>query len=457
MIQFKALLDRFRTEKRGTVAVIMAVTMFVLTGFTGFAVDFGFVYYSQAKLQASADAAALAGAQNINVGSGGTATTMATSYSASSGQQNAASNMPVTMASGYPVLKCLTSTGISCSGSDSANAILVKEQATVPVFFSRVLGFEGWHISATSLASAKGGSPQPIDAMIILDTTASMNNSDTSCSQSGSTRLDCALYGVRTLLGNLQPCSSSLTTCGTATNGNVASPLDRVGLMVFPGLTSTSQVPLEYDCSSSKSPTIAKYSASPVYQIIPLSSDFRTSDTAALNTNSNMVIAARGGASGCQQGITAVGGVGTYYADAITAAQTALTNNARAGAQKIIVILTDGDASASSSNMPSGKATNQCHQAITAAASATQAGTWVYSIAYGSSTSSSSSCSTDSPAISACSTLQQVASSSSKFYSDNVGGTSSCVSSNTTSDMSAIFKGIAQDASQARLLSLNTQ
>ena len=80
----------------------------------------------------------------------------------------------------------------------------------------------------------------------------------------------------------------------------------------------------------------------------------------------------------------------------------------------MIILLSDGDASATVSNMPAGKANNQCHQGITAAQAATAAGTWVYTIAYGAPTSPTpGSCtggSGDSPAISACATLQQMAS-----------------------------------------------
>ncbi len=131
-----------------------------------------------------------------------------------------------------------------------------------------------------------------------------------------------------------------------------------------------------------------------------------------LNTGSNLVKAARGGASGCTQGIAAVGGVGTFYADVITASSTISATNGRTNVQKMIIFLGDGDASASSTYMTSAKKNNQCHQAITAAQAATAAKTAVYTIAYGASTSSSSSCSTDLPSISACATLQQMASDS---------------------------------------------
>lgn len=469
----KSFFGRLHSDRSGVVAILVALSMVSLAGFTGLAVDVGNVYYAKSKLQASADAAALAGAQDINAGAGGTAISTATSYSAAAGQKNASSTLTATMASGYPKLKCLTSTGVSCTGPDSANAIQVKQQATVPLYFGQVLGIGAWQISATATAGARGGSTQPADVMLVIDTTASMNTADTSCSISGASREDCAMAGFRTLLSytppnpsatpptpayGLWPCSASLSNCGAAVSGNVANPLDRIGVMVFPGVTNAAQLPFEYDCSSSPTPAIAKYSASPVYQIIPLSSDYRTSNTTALlNTSSNLVKAARGGVSGCQQGISAVGGVATFYADAITAAQAALASSGRPTAQKVIILLSDGDANASAANVPAGKATNQCHQAITAAQAATAAGTWVYTIAYGAATSTSSSCSTDSPAISACSTLQQMASDSKKFFSDTVGGTSSCTSAaHSTSDLNQIFQTIGTDASKPRLLRDNT-
>jgi von Willebrand factor type A domain len=167
------------------------------------------------------------------------------------------------------------------------------------------------------------------------------------------------------------------------------------------------------------------------------------------------VKAARGGVSGCQQGLDAVGGVSTFYADAITAAQAALASSGRPTAQKVIILLSDGDANASSSNVPAGKANNQCRQAITAAQAATAAGTWVYTIGYGALTSGT--CSTDSPAISACSTLQHMASDSKKFYSDTSGGSTTCTSAaHPINDLNKIFETIGIDASKPRLLRSNT-
>jgi hypothetical protein len=345
------------------------------------------------------------------------------------------------MASGYPQLKCLTSTGVSCTGPDSANAIVVKQQATVPLIFGKLFGLSTKTLTATATAGGSGGLGTSLDIMIVVDTTASMNGSDPNCSVSGATRVVCATAGARTLLLG-KP---------TASPPNYGLPPStvHVGLMVFPGLTNSSQPAYDFDCASSPHPAIAKYNASPVYQIIGLSSDYKTSDTASsLNTSSNLVKALQGGAAGCTQGLEAIGGVATYYANVITAAQNALTSTGRPGVQKVIILLSDGDANASSSNVPAGKASNQCHQAITTAAAATSAGTWVYTAAYGAATSSS--CSTDSPSISACSTLQQMASAPKKFFSDGAGG---CTSpSNPSSELVGLFTAIGASFSSPRLL-----
>jgi hypothetical protein len=194
-----------------------------------------------------------------------------------------------------------------------------------------------------------------------------------------------------------------------------------------------------------------------VYQLIALSSDYKTSDTTTtLSTSSNLVKAARGGASGCQQGLSAIGGVQTFYADAITAAQSALVNNGRSGVQKVIILLSDGDANSQSGNMPSGEYNNQCKEGVTAASAATTAGTWVYSIAYGADTSSSGSCSTDSPHTSACATMTSIASDSSKFYSDNSGGSGGCTSTNSASELVDIFNHVGSSVTMPRLLPNNT-
>jgi hypothetical protein len=417
-----------------------------IAGLTGLVTQEAILYRAQRAIQASTNLAAMAGAQDINCCSSqpGTAKTTATSYSA----LNPVAGQTVTMASGYPQLVCMSTASTSnyglpsCSGPDNANAIVVKQQATVPLIFGGLFGESTMVVLATATAGAGGGTGTALDVMLIVDTTASMNDSDTSCSVSGATRVICAEAGARILLQQFNP------------------SLVQVGLMVFPGVTNATEAGYDYDCASSPTPTTAAYNASPapLYEIIPLSSDYKTSPTAtSLNTGSNLVRALQGGPSGCQQGLDAVGGYGTYYAGIITAAQSTLTSSGRTGVQKVILFLSDDDANAKSSDVPSGQGSNQCHEGISAAAAATAAGTKVYALAYGSPTGATpSSCSTDtSNPISACSAMQQIASTPSMFYSDQQNGSTTCSSSvNSVSELVAIFNqvGSSLTSSSPRLL-----
>src|SRR5258708_23653118 len=114
--------------------------------------------------------------------------------------------------------------------------------------------------------------------------------------------------------------------------------------------------------------------------------------------------------TGC---VTAMGGQGSYAAEVLTKAQAALP--VVAGTQNVIIFLSDGDFNASApalSNQTS-KVTKQCDQAIAAAQAATAAGTTVYSVAYGASTSGCSSGDTHNP----CTTMQAIASDSTRLYS----------------------------------------
>ena len=131
----------------------------------------------------------------------------------------------------------------------------------------------------------------------------------------------------------------------------------------------------------------------------------------------------------------------TFYADIVTAAKSYLTTNGRTGANKMIILLSDGDANGGTAANPN----QECHQAITAAAAAKTAGMTVVTIGYGS--PGSGSCSTDtSPTITACQTLLDMASVGTGtaslpqwFYSDSG---SACHGANSASSLSAIFTSI---------------
>ena len=461
---------RAHKDQSGQILPLMALMMVALLAMTGLVIDFARLFVSYRLLQTSTDAAALAGGSALPFV---TATDVATKYSGVSGNKNAYSNLPpVTMATGYPKLLCLQTLknqGIPCEAPAVANAIQVKQIVTVPMTFAAIVGAKSLTLAAIATAARTGSAPSPTNVVVVLDTTASMNGTDGGSNCSGS-RLDCSLQGLQTLLSTLSPCSSSLASCGTATNGNVPNPIDTVSLLTFPAVTEAS-VPNAYDCSGNN-PTVQPYPlplgpsytppVSPTYQIVNFSSDYRKSaNNSSLNTNSNLTLAA-GGKQGC--GLQAPGGQNTYYAAVIYAAENLLLAQQAANpqTQNAMIILSDGDAEAGQANMAPG-ANNlgiypsyrqECHQAITAAqwaAAQGVGGTKVYSISYG---SASSGCATDSsPSITPCQTMEQMASSPGNFYSDYGSSTNGCVSaSQPTSNLNQIFSAIGGGLSGARLI-----
>jgi Flp pilus assembly protein TadG len=495
----KSFVLRAHNDESGQVLVLVLLMLVVLLGFVAFVIDVGRLYYSYRLLLNSTEAAALAGAQSLPNPTA--ATSAATLYSGVSGNLNAYPNLPnVAMPSGYPKTLCLTSIGLPCldtSGdivtSGGANALQVKQTVSVPMTFAAMLGVKPITIYATATAAMRGSSRAPYNVAIIVDATNSMKNSDTDGLGCTSSKEACALQGVQTLLGELSPCGAGLTTCGTVTNGNVATPVDEVSLLTFPAVSSASP---EYCGGGSVSvqpyplPAAPSYTpvASPLYQIVSFSSDYRSSDsTSSLYTSSNLVKAAGTSGTGCS-GLQDNGGEGTYYASVIYSAASSLlsqqstrnpSNLAVPPTQNALIILSDGDANAcysgqsgcsytaSLASTASKTATtypsyvDQCQQAVQAAKWASSKGITVYSVAYDS--EGSGSCTTDtsnSPpinkaGITACQTMQQMASSPSKFFTSNTG----CIltGGNTVLSLNAIFTAIAGDMSLARLVPNNAQ
>lgn len=505
-----SLMRRAANDERGQVLPWIALMMVLFLGMAAFVLDIGHAFFCYRELQAATDAAALAGAQQLKTTN---PIATATSYSAVSGSKNAYGNLTnVSMVSGYPALKCLNTIkamGIACTAPNNANAIQVREQAIIPTFFAQVFGINQMTLSATSTAALSGAKANPYNVAIILDTTASMQTVDSNC-DGGAERITCAEVGVQTLLQSLDPCNTALG-CGSITNGISQYALDSVAIFTFPNI-SVGTAANDYNCSGAR-PSIPVYSfptvgsttyapsgsSTATYQVTPFMSDYRSSDTAtSLSTSSDLSMTVGSGTKsggGSCPGMSAPGGDGTYYAGVIYAAQAALTAqaasqvsaNPNATPTNIIIMLTDGQANASSSKMattttsgakvsssnpwPSGGGANssitnypssldQCQQAVAAANYAKGQGTLFYAIAYG---SESSGCTTDTtgpqPGITPCQVMSQMASPSSAktsyFYSDynQSGSSSTCKSTGTSvTNMNDIFSQIADGFMLARLI-----
>lgn len=424
-------------DRRGAVALMTAASMIVLLAMAGFAIDVGNAISVQRALQSSSDAAALAGGWEFRYAvNANDPVTTATKYSsAAAGDFNnpMVGKIPVTLKTA--TMKCLKSVTLPCTGVTGNNSIQIVQTANVPTMFVRVLGFATLPVSATSTALAASGTNTRLNVEILLDTTASMNTTDPNCPLAGTSKIDCALAGVQTILNTLSPSA------------------DYVGLMVFPGVT-TATAPYDTNCGG-RNPTTVMYGSpsfaggTATYQIVALSNDYRTSNSSKTLSSTSNLVKASGGASGCP-GIAAPGGQGTYYADAINAAQAALVAGAAANpnSKNVLFFLSDGDANSQSGRqIVASEATNQCHEAITAAANAKAAGTEIFSFAYGSPTGlAPSSCSTDTRgSISACVTMQDIATSAGQFYSDDSAGCAATgINANYTNILSQIPAAVSQ-------------
>jgi len=471
-----ALLSRLYHEQDGQALYLVSGLLIVFLGAAAISIDIGFAIHAQRELQASTDAAATAGALDLPNAS---AAITAQAYDGEPTGKNYNRDLPgVQEVSGFPVVYCVTASqlatlsitvGPTCTNAAGGNAVVVEQQVTIPTFFARAFGINSITLHANALVLEKGSQtaqPEPVNVMIIVDTTHSMTSADSTCTGTGisnPTREDCAKAGVRTLLAELTPCNP-ITGCGSFnSNGAATHPYQSVGLAVFPGLTSTSYDPDDYDCQTptlSTSNGISYYAnpttKPPYYTVVPLSNNYLTSG--ALNGASSNLVKAVDWKDGntCTSsayGLQDQGGAGTYYAGVITEAQSAFST--MTGSMNAIILVSDGAANATQSDFVSGTSstyyTNDCAQAVTAAQNATAAGTQVYAIAYGASTSESNSCTTDTSTYSGCYTMSQIASNPTMFYSDDADG---CVSSANPSltNLTQIFQAIPYNWAYTRVL-----
>jgi len=516
-----------RYGERGQALVMVPALLTMLLAASALVVDMGNLYFSYSELLRATQSAAKAAGQAMANPAATSVASVADQYSGASnlgGLYNIHPNLNITAVNvnfacvnpaSYAGLKlppCATSANSSFPSctvnadynpSGGCNVVQVKEVATVPTFFAKLFGVTSLNISAAASSSASGAGAIPYHIMMVLDTTASMGQgSDTGCvSGSGSSYSpeQCAQLGVQTLLTELAPCAANLSSCGSN------PPVDEVGLMVFPGLCSdtasgvttnncpnattltnttanSTYAPEDYGCPTTN-PPIAQYNNNPEYLILGFQNNYRTSDTAALNWSSGLVDSVGAGTSNC--GVGTPGGVETFYAGAIVAAQQYLTANHASNIQDIVIFLSDGDANSthmggsvnqtvSSSNIAGMNgnvfsSTAECTQAVNAANWAkgqTQSdgtSTEIYSISYGSETSGCTS-GESVPAIGGnsantpCATMAGISSTplSKYFFSvpQTVNGTTSTVCSGAVpiTQLSQVFTTIAGDLSGARLI-----
>jgi Flp pilus assembly protein TadG len=177
------MLKRFVSEDSGVVAPMAALLMIVLVGFSALVLDFGTIYANRRSLQNAADAAALAGAKDLEtqvMGGSGSPSTQALTWASKNGVPTAGA---ACTADGKPT--------VSYNGPNTAqgaNSWEVTTSRLVSLTFGPVIGVSKMCVSADAVAVLTTGAqakvfPYAINNDTTLSKTASPGTSQ-SCDPS---------------------------------------------------------------------------------------------------------------------------------------------------------------------------------------------------------------------------------------------------------------------------------
>jgi Flp pilus assembly protein TadG len=359
------LAARLRREEGQVVAMLAAGLLVFLLGVVGLVLDVGHAYSVKRKLQASADAAALAGAASLP--DIATASSVALTYGAS-GAKNALAGATVDPPTGVclPTVKyCFGNPTGGTPTNGQANGLVVQEHAQVPTTFLGLFGVDTIDVGATSTACGLC-STKPVDVALVVDRTGSM------AGEMGDLRA-----GIDTFLESLDP------------------SLDYVSLLVLP------PAPSGDPCVAAASQT--SFPLNPgdsyplgsdgAYVVTHLSHDYLTAD-GQLDPSSQLVQQV-----GC---LKAAGS--TSYTKALAAAETELTQHGsgRQDVQRMVVFESDGAANTapdsdfdsstrrlvgtvgfySPTSSGSDEVLRPCGSAVDRAGTLQASGTYVFTVAY---------------------------------------------------------------------------
>lgn len=138
-VQDRRLIPEVLSDDHGAVAVIAAILVVAFVSLSAIVVDAGYMYDTRRQLQASAEAAALAGCQELIVsGDTGAARASATEYA--------------TLNAAKGPVKGLEIRRIDVDTSDNSVRVVVAQQA--PMFFSRMFGPATRQVQAAAKARA---------------------------------------------------------------------------------------------------------------------------------------------------------------------------------------------------------------------------------------------------------------------------------------------------------------
>lgn len=158
-------------RRRGFALLYTAIALTVLTCFCGLAVDATVLFLVRAKLSSAVDAAALAGARSVNLG-----TDVTTANSAATGAAKSffLANFPASYLGSQPMNMADTSQFHATFNQNPTSGLLtvsITASVQAPVYFMRILGFQNITVSGAGSATRRA-----LVVMLVLDISSSMND-----------------------------------------------------------------------------------------------------------------------------------------------------------------------------------------------------------------------------------------------------------------------------------------
>ncbi len=392
---------KYRSNRRGMMIVYTGIMLILLLAMVAFSVDLGYMYTLQSRLERSVDAAALAGAGALVDGNAAASDKAVEFLVRNPIDGTVVTNGP----SGIEALKTqfladhpdeLTIDAVLWDnasntyvlGAELPNAVRVQmEYRDVPLFFGRVLGKDAFTIRAEAIATY-----QPRDIVLVLDLSGSMNDDSElrSIGKLSQATIEDNLFQIWQELGSPTYGMLSFSPAYVASDNNTEI-MDALGLTNVPypypsgswndfinyvksdgdvnnagyrkkyGMLTLINYWLERRPRYSQTPDLWKVSAQPVTAVKD-AVDVFIEFVSMVDTDDRMALAVYDSASGEGQleiGLTSnysqVGDTSrqrqaahyhnmTNIAAGMKVARQELEQNARAGAFKMIVLLTDGNA-----------------------------------------------------------------------------------------------------------------
>jgi Flp pilus assembly protein TadG len=176
LVQIAALVARFRTDRRGNIAVITALAALPMVSAVGCVIDYSNASMIRAKLQSAADAASLA-TVSTNSTVVNTAQAMTKNGTVAGGTTYATNFFTANLPAGYTTVTptvSVTLTGLTMTAT-------VSFSTQVPTYFMGVIGYKNITVSGSSTSTYS--MPAYINFYLMLDVSGSMGFPSTTAEQ----------------------------------------------------------------------------------------------------------------------------------------------------------------------------------------------------------------------------------------------------------------------------------